>query len=262
MKKLSIFLVIGALLIALAGCGKGNNSENTNSSEDQTSVEASSSENEATSGENTWPEEFSKWDVPTIDNAIITFADNKSATSTGFTQGITAVVNLKQLSKSDFDKYLAALEKKGFEKNEAESVGDLMLVYDKSVTGGIIKMTIMYAEDTTTITVNNSAAAAEKDAAAGGSSDWPESVKGIPEFTKGSYIETVEMGGGMYAINFKDVTEEDLDWYRSTLKSAGFEKQDSEDTEGYAKFDAEKAYSVGFVLEGGKLQIIVLSSSY
>ena len=137
-----------------------------------------------------------------------------------------------------------------------------MLVYDKSVTGGIIKMTIMYAEDTTTITVNNSAAAAEKDAAAGGSSDWPESVKGIPEFTKGSYIETVEMGGGMYAINFKDVTEEDLDWYRSTLKSAGFEKQDSEDTEGYAKFDAEKAYSVGFVLEGGKLQIIVLSSSY
>ena len=262
MKKLSIFLILGALLIALAGCGRSDEAENTNPNEDQTSVEASSSEKEAASGEKTWPEEFSEWDVPTIDNATITFADNKSATSTGLTQGINAIVNLKQLSKSDFDKYLAALEKKGFEKNADESLEDYMLIYEKSVTGGIIKMTIMYAEDTTTISVSNSAAAAEKEASAGGSADWPESVNGIPEFTKGSYIETVEMGGGMYAINFIDVTEEDLDWYRSTLESAGFAKQDSQDTEGYAKFDAEKAYSVGFALENGKLQIIVLSGSY
>ena len=263
MKKLSIFLIIGALLIALAGCEKNNKADNTNPNGNQPSVEGSQQENEAASGEKTWPEEFSKWDVPTIENATITFADNKSATSTGFTQGINAVVNLKQLSKSDFDKYLEALVKKGFEKNSDESLADVMLIYEKSVSGGVIKITLVYDEDTTTISVNNSAAAAEKEAAAGGgTADWPESVKGIPEFTKGSFIETVEMGGGMYAINFKDVTEDDLNWYRSTLKSAGFEKQDSDDTEGYAKFNTDKAYSVGFFLEDGKLQIIVMSSSY
>ena len=49
------------------------------------------------------------WNDEPIDNATITFADNKSATSTGLTQGINAIVNLKQLSKSDFDKSLAAL---------------------------------------------------------------------------------------------------------------------------------------------------------
>ena len=137
-----------------------------------------------------------------------------------------------------------------------------MLIYDKSVTGGIIKMTIMFTEELTTITVNNSAAAAEKEAAAGGTADWPESVKGIPEFTKGRYVETVEMGGGMFAINFNDVSEDDLNWYRDTLKAAGFEKQEGQDTEGYAKFDTDRAYSVGFFLEGGDLQIIVLSSMY
>lgn len=70
------------------------------------------------------------------------------------------------------------------------------------------------------------------------------------------------MGGGMYTITFKGVTEDDLNWYRNTLKAVGFEKQESQDTEGYAKFDTDKAYSVGFVMERGNLQIIVLSGSY
>lgn len=38
--------------------------------------------------------------------------------------------------------------------------------------------------------------------------------------------------------------------------------QEEADTEGYAKFDDDKAYSVGFLLEGDTLQIIVLSGSF
>lgn len=263
MKKLPIILLVGVLLVTLVSCGKGNADQSAvNANEEQSSADIGSQANGSAESKNEWPEEFSKWDVPTIDSAIITFADNKSVTSTGFTQGLTASVILEKLSKSDFDKYIETLTNKGFVKNKDESLEGVMLIYDRVVTGGIIKMTISYTENSTTIIVNNSAAAAEKEASAGGSVDWPESIKGIPEFTKGSYIETVEMGGGMYAINYKDVTEEDVEWYRSALKSAGFEKQDSDDTEGYAKFSADKAYSVGFLLEDGKLQIIALSSSY
>lgn len=209
-----------------------------------------------------WPEEFAKWGVPVIQSATVSLADNKSATAEGITQGVNAIVNLQQLSKSDFEAYTQALETAGFEKNTEESVEGFMLSYEKNVTGGVIVITLFYAEDITTISVNNSAAAAEKDAAAGGSVNWPEPIKTIPEFTKGSFKETVEMGGGMYALTFLNVTEADLVWYRGVLENAGFISQDSEDTEGYVKMGKATAYSVGFGLEGDTLQIVAMSTSY
>ena len=229
---------------------------------DNGSSDSSGSASGTSAGSAAWPEEFSKWGVPTIQNAAVSFADNKSATEEGLTQGITAVVNLQQLPKADFEAYVQTLEKKGFEKNTGESLGDVMLIYEKSVTGGAIKMILFYGEDVTTITVSNSAAAAEKDAAAGGSVKWPESAKGIPAFTKGTYKETIELGGGMYAITFIDVKETDLDWYRGVLKKAGFISQEEDDTEGYAKLDKDLVYSVGFSMEGDTLQIVVVSGSF
>jgi hypothetical protein len=116
--------------------------------------------------------------------------------------------------------------------------------------------------DVTTITASNSAAAAEKLEQAGGEVDWPSSLKDIPAFTKGKFKETVEMGGGMYAISFIGVSESDVDWYRQTLLDAGFQKQDSPDTEGYMRMDTDMAYSVGFTLEGEILQVVAIGQSY
>jgi len=177
------------------------------------------------------------------------------------TQGINIVVNLSKLPKADFDAYCAQLEKSGFVKNP-DSLADIMLYYDKSIDGGAIELILSYSEDTTTIVANNSAVAAQNAEGAGGKADWPESAKAIPVFTKGTFKETVEMGGGMYAITFTGVTDADLDWYRGELDKAGFVSQENEDTEGYAKWDKNMAYSVGFVYENGTLQLIVMSGSY
>ncbi len=209
-----------------------------------------------------WPEEFDKWDVPIIKNAEISFADNRSATQEGMTQGVVATVNLKSLSRDDFDSYLKKLEKSGFTKNSESSFGDIMIVYEKSIDGGELTATLSYTDDTTTIIVKNSAAEGEKNDAAGGKVEWPDSLKDIPEFKKGKFKETVEMGGGMYSITFLDVTEDDLDWYRDEIKDAGFVSQESEDTEGYSKLGSGMAYSVGFTLTGSTLQIIAMSQSY
>lgn len=210
----------------------------------------------------TWPEEFASWNVPIIEGATLKTATNVSATSAGLTQGSNVVVTLDKISRSSFDAYIKSLEESGFVKNNDESLGDIMLIYDKSVDGGDIKMTMFYSEDVTTITAYNSAVAAAKESQAGGSVVWPESVKAIPSFTKGKYKETVGMGGGMYAITYLSVTAADLDWYRNTLKQAGFEKQEGEDTEGYFKIEQDATYSVGFSLEGDNLQIVVLSGTY
>jgi len=209
-----------------------------------------------------WPVEFAAWGVPVIEDAEVTIADNRSATQTGMTQGVNAIVNLKKLPKADFDEYLKALSEAGFQEDAAVTLKDIMYTYKKSAEGGEIVIILSYSEDSTTISANNSAVAAEKDAAAGGSADWPKSLEGIPAFSKGRFKETVEMGGGMYAITFLDVSEADLDEYRAALEKAGFQRQDSEDTEGYAKFGTAMAYSVGFMLEDGTLQIIAMSQSY
>jgi hypothetical protein len=144
----------------------------------------------------------------------------------------------------------------------ANSLPEVMEVFEKTITGGTIKITLSYTADTTTIIVTNSAAAAAKDTTDGGKTQWPAAVKEVPEFTKGTYIETIAMGGNMYTITFSGITDADLDWYRNTLKSAGFVSQENQDTEGYAKMTGNASYSVGFAKTGNKLQIIVAFGTY
>lgn len=260
MKKAALLLA-GLLLIAsLTACG-GKNDNKVDEQLSQAEEQANTNSIESNSGEATWPKEFEAWGVPTIDGANITLTDNRSIENGMLTQGVNIIVNLSELSKEDFNTYCHELEKTGFVKNE-NSMDEIMIVYNKTVDGGEIEITISYSEDTTTIVVNNSAVASQQVANVGASAEWPDCAKGIPEFTKGTYKETVSMGGTMYAITFTEVDDADLNWYRGELKKAGFEKQDSEDTEGYAKLDTDAAYSVGFVYENGTLQIIVMTETY
>jgi hypothetical protein len=274
MKKWLLITIILSFVLVLSACGK--ESENnvaavesgvaahaTGTAPEETQAPSAEADvfepSMETSAE--WPAALDDWGVPKPENANITAVEDKSMTDGVLTQGVNFIVNLSDVTKQSFDNYCAVLESQGFDKNP-DSLADIMLVYNKAVSGGELKLTLSYSDSSMTLIANNSAAAAQKEEQSGGSADWPESVKGIPEFTKGTYKETVEMGGGMYAITYTGITESDLDWYRETLTSAGFISQEEADTEGYAKFDADMAYSVGFFLEGDTLQIIVLSGSF
>lgn len=260
MKKAVLLLAVSLLIVSLAACGGEKKSSGGDEQASQTTEQVQVGSDNA--GQDlTWPQEFDDWGIPTIDSAKVVLVEDRSVSGGMVTQGVNIIVNLADLSKQDFDAYCAELKKKGFVKS-ADSLEGVMLFFEKTVEGGVIELTLSYAEDTTTIIANNSAAAAQSADATGGSPEWPDSAKGIPGFTKGNFKETVEMGGGMYAITYTGVEESDLDWYRAELKKAGFAIQDSEDTEGYAKLDKDKAYSVGFIFENDTLQIIVMSSSY
>ncbi len=263
MKKAVIVLLMVLLALIFTGCGQSSPNEQRGENSPKNIEEAKDLSNDSqVSGKGnstTWPAEFSAWDVPILSQGTITSASNKSVSGDVMTQGVNVVVALKNVSKANFDAYCGKLENKGFVKS-SDSLADIMLYYEKSVAGGLIKITLSYSADGTTIVVNNSAAAAAKETASAGKTQWPDSAKSIPEFTKGKYKETVEMGGGMYAITFTAVTEADLEQYRNTLKKAGFERQDQEDTEGYGKISKNTAFSVGFIISGDTLQIIVLSA--
>ncbi len=233
----------------------------TETKNNQDSSPAAEMPNTGKQKEEAWPEEFDAWSIPEIKGAKIVSSDNKSVSGGVLTQGVNVITNLKNVSKEAFDSYCKDLENSGYKKSP-DSLADVMVVYEKAVEGGILKLTLSYTDETTTIIANNSAAEAQKDKQAASNTAWPVSVKGIPEFTKGRYKETVEMGGGMYAITYLGVTEPDLDWYRNVLKQAGFESQEHEGTEGYGKTDGSKAYSVGFNLTDDTLQLVVLSGSY
>lgn len=272
MKKLfklgTIFLLVISIFSILSACSKSTGDDKDQStqtvSEQKTSPISNEDKSNNQSDEQTknlkWPEEFDKWGVPTIKDATVSLADNRSATQEGMQQGLTAIVNLKKLAKKDFDTYCKDLEGNGF-INNPNALGDVMMEYTKKINGGEIKLTLSYTEDTTTIIATNSKAAQLKESEPAKKANWPDSCKGIPEFTKGTYKETIEMGGGMYQITYTGVSESDIEWYRNELKKSGFAGQKSEDTEGYGKVNGSNGYSVGFSQNGDTLLLILMSSS-
>ena len=269
MRKLLVFLVVFTILTSLTACSGGKNDDDKDDASAQTSTTVKSGdETTAATGGTTaagttaaWPAEFKAWGVPTISTAKVVTATNTSASGGLLVTGVNVIVNLKEVTKTDFESYREELLAQGYIMS-ANSLPEVMEAFEKPVTGGTIKITLSYSADSTTIVANNSAVAAAKDATDGGVTQWPASAKAIPEFTKGTYVETVSMGGEMYAITFSGITEDDLNWYRNTLKSAGFISQENEDTEGYAKMTANASYSVGFVKTGNKLQIYVAIGTF
>lgn len=273
-KKISVLVGLCAVLIlstTVSGCKSKDDNRDAavaNTTEAATEAQAEvtvAPEQEATETANAngmaWPKEFTDWLVPTIEAATITFADNKSVDGNTITQGVNVVVNLKELKKNDFDSYLKELEANDFIRS-ADSIADIMMFYTKAVAGGEIKITLTYSDESTTIMVNNSAAAADKANAkatgSGATGTWPEVAKDVPEFKAGKFVETVDLTGGFYAVTYTGVTQNDLDQYRKKLLEAGFTSQENEDTEGYARIDGKSAYSVGFVIEGDQLQLMIV----
>lgn len=272
-KKVTLILFTVILVLCLAACA-GNQSSNTDNKAavESTAEPVVSKETEQPKAETgpeaikqssnaEWPDEFSAWDIPVPAKGRVTSSDNRSVSGGMFTQGVNVIVNLSDLSKSDFDAYCGELESKGFIKDPS-SLADVMLVYEKAVGVSTLKLTLSYSESGTTIVANNPSAADNKESAGTGAAGWPQSLKEIPEFSKGSYKETVELGGGMYAITFTGVSDADIDWYRNTLINSGFERQPSPDTEGYMKMGSNTAYSVGFVLSDGVLQLVIASGTF
>ena len=275
MKRNIIFgLTVILVAFGLVGCTKNVASENPSESDQsiqesevlasavsQEEMISSSVEDDFTQSQIAWPVEFEQWGIPIIKEATVSLADNRSSDGSMLTQGVTAIVNLQSLKKDVFDSYCKELESNGFELSP-DSLEDVLIKYDKSITNGSIELLLCYSEDTTTITASNSTIAAQKDAAAGGNADWPEALTGVPEFSRGNFKETVDMGGNMYTITYNDVTDEDIDWYRGELLSNGFELQPEEDTEGYMKVDTNITYSVGMVRTGNAVQIVVFFGTY
>ncbi len=266
MKKFAIFLLILLCVTNLFGCG----AKQVNEEQEQPTVavtEADVPENVETStaevsneSELAWPEEYSKWGVPQLEVGTVIFSDNRSGAGQTMTKGILATVNIGGITSEDFADYDKALATAGFIKS-TDSLGEALSFYEKTVDGGLIKITTSFSDNTATIVAENTAAAAEKPTSDGKTSVWPKTIKEIPAFTDGDYLETIELGGNMFAMTFLNVTDKALDAYRKTLLDAGFEKQDGDD-EGYAKLGESAAYSIGLILDGTTLQIIAAYGTY
>lgn len=201
-----------------------------------------------------WPGEFQAWGVPVSTLGTVTLADNRSSSGDMITQGVVAVVNIKDFSKADFDAYCGDLARAGFVLSP-NSLQDAMMVYNR----GGIKVTASFSSELTTVIANNPAAA-QKAPAGNNNLVWPSNAGPIPVFSGGTFKETVHMGDGMYAISFIGVSEAALSDYRATLRSAGFAKQDDSDTEGYMKIVGGTAYTVGLVRSGSSLQVMTFST--
>lgn len=204
-----------------------------------------------------WPGEFQAWGVPTSSRGTVTLADNRSASGDMVTQGVIAVVNIKDFGKADFDAYCADLVRAGFVLSQ-DSLQDVLMVYNRSGNGGAIKVTLSFSPELTTVVANNPAAA-KKVPEGNTNLVWPSNAGAIPVFSGGTFKESVHMGEGMYAITFVGVSEAALNDYRSALRNANFQKQDEEDTEGYMKVIGGTAYTVGLVRSGSSLQILTFS---
>lgn len=269
MKK-SILLVLCLCLILLTACSTDNDSKQpepqtqavVDASESAVQAEATDAQN-ATPANNSlqWPIEFDQWNLPKLESGILTVADNKSVADGVMATGLVAVVNVKDVTPEAFKSYTEALIKSGLTLSP-DSLGDALSFYERKSNDGVLKMTLSYSEGMVSIIADNTAAASkEKTSSPASASNWPEVASAIPAFTDGSYVETIDMGGNMYTLTYKDVPASALENYSETLLAAGFVSQGNE-TNGYARMDTNAAYSVGFYMAGDTLQIVIAVGTY
>lgn len=269
MKKIFI-LVLCTLLVLLTACSSKTDTQTAqpnspSASEATEAVElASVTEASVASTNDTklqWPLEFEKWGIPQLESGTLTVADNKSVVDGVMTTGLVAIVNVSDVSPEAFKGYSDALVSSGLVLSP-DSLGEALSFYEGKTDTGILKVTVSYSSGTVSIIADNPGAADTKTASPASAANWPEAAKDIPAFTAGSYIETIDMGGNMYTLTYKDVPASALDAYKETLLAAGFMDQGNADTDGYARMDAHASYSVGFYMSGEALQIIIAIGTY
>lgn len=267
MRILATIVLFSAILLSVAGCGEKRveASANTQSAASATTSTESSTTEPTSSADSTvtfvWPES-----IPTELRAFDGVQLNTAVKDVYAANAWTIYFECSETQKI-YD-YIKKLKVLGYaERNMSEN--KFGLDYDGSsgsvdihinyIPSGLSKLYISLKGTTNSGTSGNSKAS---DSTSAESTIWPAAIKSVPQFTKGSHKGTLDMGGGMYMISYQGVTPNDLDWYRKTLEKAGFVKVEGEDTEGYAKPEKDKAYSVGFTLDSGNLQVIVASAEY
>lgn len=270
MKKV-IILLLCTLLVLLTACAPKTDSPSAQSEAASTPDAAEVAEQAVTteapvaaSTKDTalqWPVEFEKWGIPQLESGTLTVADNKSVVDGVMTTGLVAVVNISEVTPEDFKLYSEALVNSGFVLSP-DSLGEALSFYEGKTATGVMKVTVSYSSGLVTVIADNPGAAADKTASPASAKDWPEAAKDVPAFTEGSFIETIDMGGNMYTLTYKDVPASALDAYRETLLAAGFMSQGDKETDGYARMDAHASYSVGFYMAGEILQIIIAVGTY
>ena len=214
-----------------------------------------------------WPKEFDAWGIPTIKDATLTFADNKSAAGNTLTSGVTASVIIDKLTRKQFDAYTKALLDAGFEKAEG-SIDILLQAHEKTVPEGVIRIMLTHEDASTSIIVTHSGAGAIKDAEAKANAgkgpdtkDWPDALKAVPLFPAGAFKEMLAMGGNFFTLTWLDVTQADWDAYTKTLEKEGYAATNLGDTTGYIKMDGKNMTNVSGILADGTLQIVVVTGT-
>lgn len=270
MKKIFILLLC-SLLILLTACSpkadtQTDQTEAASTTEATTPVEqAATTEAPVAASTNNsalqWPVEFEKWGIPKLETGTLTVADNKSVVDGVMTTGLVAIVNVSDVTPEAFKSYSEALISSGLVLSP-DSLGEALSFYEGKTATGAMKVTVSYSSGLVTVIADNPGAAADKTASPASAKNWPEAAKDIPAFTEGSFVETIDLGGNMYTITYKDVPSSALKSYKETLLAAGFMSQGNADTDGYAKMDTHASYSVGFTVEGDTLQIIIAVGTF
>jgi len=256
---------------ALASADKSESAAPNTSEASQDAGESEAAVSGAGSGEGNegvaWPKEFKAWGIPTIKDAKLSFADNKSAAGNTMTAGVTASVVIDKLTRKQFDQYTEALLDAGFAKAEG-SIDVLLQAHEKTVPEGVIRLMLTHDEETTSIIATHSGAAAIKDAEALANAgkgpdtkDWPDALKAVPLFPAGAFKEMLAMGENFFTLSWLDVTQADWDAYTKTLVREGFVETDLGDTIGYIKMDGKNVTNVSGMLTDGTLQLVVVTGT-
>ena len=256
---------------ASASAGKTESAAPEASEASQDAGESEAAVSGAGSGEGNegvaWPKEFKAWGIPTIKDAKLSFADNKSAAGNTLTAGVTASVIIDKLTRRQFDQYTEALLDAGFTKAEG-SIDVLLQAHEKTVPEGVIRLMLTHDEETTSIIATHSGAAAIKDAEALANAgkgpdtkDWPDVLKAVPLFPAGAFKEMMAMGENFFTLSWLDVTQADWDAYTKTLVREGFVETDLGDTIGYIKMDGKNVTNVSGMLTDGTLQLVVVTGT-
>lgn len=263
MKKILIIFMIIMLVMSVTACSSFIKKESSKTSVSEAAT--NSLPNQEDQNQNlSWPKEATELGIPEIKTGTITSANVVPVPITKYKENVT--LEISGFTKEALEKYKEQLVVDGFLQGEVYPE-DALLNYTKSGDQLELDLTMTFdaqSGDFSMIAINKASDTEAEGYVPDENISLSEGMPSeVPEFTKGSLIDSTEldMGEGMimYSSKYKEVGQDDIDAYEKELMKAGFEKGE----DGYQMMDATglSMVMVGIEFDGNLLTLVTAKAN-
>lgn len=246
MKKVFAITMVIVLCFALSACGGKTTSDPNDPENIQDELEEMGEDAAGGDAQGyTWPDQATALGVPELKKGQIN--------GLGITENSISI-GYSEIKRDDIEAYKSELKTLGY-VDGVVFPGDSLWNYVKTENDGVIDITIAFGEDDggASIIINPTGEKLATLTKPSLKSEWPDTIpKDVPVFSKGT-ISRVYDNMGLLTLEYKDVTQADVDAYDKALKNAGFVFDEADSSSTSRQYEKE---------DQATMSVIILATEY